>query len=154
MSTSHDNYSHGLQRFHVVGPCERDHLFGTEVLYITPIVGIPSWLYRDPPTGRRSLFVSKFVSNAIKHIGGSMVSLGINNETVIGQAIAPTGANLITDLKGIPGIAGNETAYAMVVRAGQVPYAESYGYVYLASIAAGGDYCGCVVFGGGLRVYG
>lgn len=67
-----------------------------------------------------------------------MVSIGITNETYIGQAIALTGASLIEDLRLIPGIAGNETAWEIVVRAGQVAYAESYQWVYLAGIAAGG----------------
>lgn len=65
------------------------------------------------------------------------LELGITNVTYITDAIALTGASLLEDLKAIPGIAGNETAYAMVVYAGQVAYAESYKYVYLTSIAFG-----------------
>jgi hypothetical protein len=84
-----------------------------------------------------NVFVSKFVDNAVKYIGGTMVSIGITNSTYIEEAIALTGASLIEELKAIPGIAGNETAYEMVVYAGQVAYAESYQWVYLASIAAG-----------------
>lgn len=64
--------------------------------------------------------------------------LRILNATYIADAIALTGASLLGGLKAIPGIAGNETAYEMVVVAGQVAYAESYKYVYLTSIAFGG----------------
>ncbi len=65
------------------------------------------------------------------------LELGITNKTLIGEAIVLTGASLLEGLKEIPGIAGNETAYNMVVAAGQLAYAESYKYVYLASIAFG-----------------
>ena len=65
------------------------------------------------------------------------LELGITNATYIGDAIALTGASLLDGLKEIPGIAGNDTAYEMVVYAGQVAFAESYKYVYLASIAFG-----------------
>ena len=65
------------------------------------------------------------------------LELGITNKTYITMAIQLTGASLLEEMKAIPGIAGNETAYQMVVVAGQVAYAESYKYVYLASIAFG-----------------
>ena len=82
--------------------------------------------------------MSKFTANAVKYIGGVMaLELGITNATYIKTAIEITSVSLIEELKTIPGIAGNETAYQMVVYAGQVAYAESYKYVYLASIAAG-----------------
>ena len=85
-----------------------------------------------------NVFISKFIPNAKKYIGGTMVlELGITNVSYIGEAIALTGASLLEDLKMIPGIGQNETAYQMVVAAGQLAYAESYKYVYLASIAFG-----------------
>jgi len=85
-----------------------------------------------------NVFLSKFVPNAIYYIGGVMeLELGITNATYIEAAIGYTGASLLPLLNTIPGIAGNETAYAMVVYAGQVAYAESYRYVYLTSIAFG-----------------
>lgn len=85
-----------------------------------------------------NVFISKFVPNAVKYIGGAMaLELGITNKTYITEAIQLTGASLLPGLKEIPGIAGNETAYNIVVQAGQVAYAESYKYVYLASIAFG-----------------
>ncbi|KIW66046.1 hypothetical protein PV04_08255 [Phialophora macrospora] len=84
-----------------------------------------------------NVFLSKFVPNATKYIGGTMVELGITNVTYITEAITLTGASLLEPLRMIPGLQ-NETAYQMVVAAGQLAYAESYKYVYLASIAAGG----------------
>lgn len=84
-----------------------------------------------------NVFLSYFKPNAIKYIGGTMVKLGITNTTYITEAIELTGASLLEELKTIPGIAGNEAAYNMVVSAGQVAYAESYKYVYLVSVAFG-----------------
>ncbi|KAJ9612062.1 hypothetical protein H2200_003657 [Cladophialophora chaetospira] len=85
-----------------------------------------------------NVFINKFVPNAIKYIGGTMVTqLNITNETYIGEAIALTGASLLPLLRNIPGIGDNDTAYEMVVLAGQIAYAESYKYVYLTSIAFG-----------------
>ncbi|EXJ79815.1 hypothetical protein A1O3_08100 [Capronia epimyces CBS 606.96] len=85
-----------------------------------------------------NVFINKFVPNATKYIGGTMaLELGITNVTYITEAIEYTGAALLPLIKTIPGIAGNETAYEMVVVAGQTAYAESYKYVYLTSIAFG-----------------
>jgi len=44
---------------------------------------------------------------------------------------------LLPLLKTIPGIEGNDTAYEMVVLAGQEAFAASYKYVYFSSIAFG-----------------
>ncbi len=86
-----------------------------------------------------NVFIHKFVPNAIKYVGGAMVlELGIQSPAAIEEAITLTGASLIQDLKLIPGIAGNDTAYAIIVGAGQIAFAESYRYVYLVSIAFGG----------------
>ena len=84
-----------------------------------------------------NVFISKFVPNAVKYIGGTMVAFGITNKTLIGEAIALTGSSLIDELRIIPGLA-NDTVYDAVVAAGQLAFAESYKYVYLGSIAAGG----------------
>ncbi|MCJ1311240.1 hypothetical protein MMC25_004911 [Agyrium rufum] len=85
-----------------------------------------------------NVFVNKFVPNAEYYIGGAMeLELNITNITYITEAITLTGASLLAELKLIPGIAGNETAYEIVVGAGQIAFAESYKYVYLASIAFG-----------------
>ena len=66
-----------------------------------------------------------------------MVMFGITNETYIGEAIALTGNSLLEEMRAIPGLA-NDTVYEAVVAAGQLAYSESYKYVYLGSIAAGG----------------
>ena len=67
-----------------------------------------------------------------------ILDLHIESPAAIQEAITLTGASLIEDLQLIPGIAGNATAYAIVVKAGQIAFAESYRYVYLVSIAFGG----------------
>ena len=85
-----------------------------------------------------NVFVSKFASNAIYYIGGAMeLELGIIDPQVIQDAILLTSASLLDELKVLPGIAGNATAYEIVVTAGQIAFAESYRWVYLVSIAFG-----------------
>lgn len=66
------------------------------------------------------------------------LELGITNPKAIETVIALTGSGLLDEIKLIPGIAGNNTAYEIVVGAGQIAYAESYRWVYLVSIAFGG----------------
>ena len=101
-----------------------------------------------------NVFVTNFVPNAEHYIGGTMaLELGITNVTYITQAIECTASGLLHLLQTIPGIAGNETAYEIVVRAGQVAYAESYKYVYLASIAFGGVSIIASVFLGNIDNY-
>jgi len=101
-----------------------------------------------------NVFVNKFVPNATKYIGGTMaLELGITNVTYITTAIELTAASLLDGLKEIPGIAGNDTAYEMVVLAGQVAYAESYKYVYLTSIAFGSISIIASVFLGNIDKY-
>ncbi|KAJ5622577.1 hypothetical protein N7528_005809 [Penicillium herquei] len=85
-----------------------------------------------------NVFISKFVPKATEYIGGVMeMDLGITNVTLITEVIELTGASLLDEIKEIPGIAGNATAYEMVVVAGQMAYSESYKYVYYVSIAFG-----------------
>ena len=101
-----------------------------------------------------NVFISKFVPNAKFYIGGAMeLYLGITNIEYITEAIELTGASLIEDLQLIPGIAGNETAYEIVVAAGQTAYAESYKYVYLTSIAFGGVSILAACFLGNINKY-
>lgn len=101
-----------------------------------------------------NVFVSKFTPNAVKYIGGTMaLELGITNTTYIKDAILLTSASLLEPLKAIPGIAGNQTAYEMVVLAGQIAYAESYRWVYLASIPAGVVSIICACFLGDINQY-
>jgi len=66
-----------------------------------------------------------------------VLELNITNATIIREAILLTGASLLEELKLLPGIAGNVTAWEIVVGAGQMAFAESYRWVYLVSIAFG-----------------
>ncbi|KAK6607893.1 fungal trichothecene efflux pump [Botrytis cinerea] len=101
-----------------------------------------------------NVFVSKFVPAATLHIGGVMArQLNITNKTLIGEAIHFTASSLLPLLKTIPGIAGNETAYQMVVVAGQDAYAESYVYVYYASTAFGAVSILAACFLGDINAY-
>ncbi|KKK18442.1 hypothetical protein P175DRAFT_0484584 [Aspergillus ochraceoroseus IBT 24754] len=85
-----------------------------------------------------NIFIEKFVPNAKSYIGGVMATqLNITSPELIGEAIELTGASLLQGLHEIPGIAGNEAAYDAVVRAGQIAFAESYKWVYYASIGFG-----------------
>jgi hypothetical protein len=78
-----------------------------------------------------NVFINKFIPNATKYIGHTMVAdLHITNKLYIHEAIVYTGASLLELLHTIPGIGMNQTAYEMVVLAGQVAYAASYKYVY------------------------
>lgn len=84
-----------------------------------------------------NVFVSKFVKNAIAYIGAACYEVGVTDETLIAEIIGLTGNSLIDEIKLVPGIKGNDTAWEIVVLAGQIAYAQSYKYVYYASIAAG-----------------
>ncbi|PLN75818.1 putative MFS drug efflux pump [Aspergillus taichungensis] len=86
-----------------------------------------------------NIFISKFIPSATHYIGGVMLTkLHITNATYIAEAIELTGASLLDEIRHIPGIAGNDAAYNAVVTAGQIAYAESYKWVYYASIGFGG----------------
>ncbi|KAF7898278.1 hypothetical protein EAF00_004724 [Botryotinia globosa] len=101
-----------------------------------------------------NVFVSKFVPAATLHIGDVMArQLNITNKTLIGEAIHYTSASLLPLLRTIPGISGNETAYQMVVIAGQEAYAESYVYVYYASTAFGAVSILAACFLGDINAY-
>lgn len=65
------------------------------------------------------------------------LELNITSPLIIKEAIQLTGASLLEELNLLPGIHGNPRAYEIVVRAGQVAFAESYRWVYLVSIAFG-----------------
>ncbi|KAF6219614.1 hypothetical protein HO133_004083 [Letharia lupina] len=101
-----------------------------------------------------NVFLSKFVPNAIYYIGGAMeLELGITNPEAIETAITLTSASLLEEIKLIPGIAGNDTAWEIVVGAGQIAYAESYRWVYLVSIAFGGVSVIAACFLGNINKY-
>ncbi|KAJ5143530.1 uncharacterized protein N7515_002317 [Penicillium bovifimosum] len=101
-----------------------------------------------------NVFVSKFVPAATKHIGGVMMTqLNITDVALIGEAIQLTSESLLGELRTIPGIAGNEAAYQMVVEAGQLAYAEGYKWVYYVSIAFGGISIIAACFLGDIQKY-
>ena len=66
-----------------------------------------------------------------------VTELGITSPKLIQAAIEITSVSLLDELKTLPGIGNNETAYAIIVGAGQIAYAAAYKYVYYASIAFG-----------------
>jgi hypothetical protein len=72
---------------------------------------------------------------------------------LIGEVIELTGASLLEEIRHVPGIAGNETAYQMVVGAGQLAYAEGYKWVYYVSIAFGGVSIVAACFLGDIKKY-
>jgi hypothetical protein len=85
-----------------------------------------------------NIFAAKFKAHSLQLIGGLMeVEFGITNITFISDAIQLTAVSLLLGLQEIPGIAGNNTRYEMLVVAGQVAYAQSYKYVYFTSIGFG-----------------
>ena len=101
-----------------------------------------------------NVFINKFTHNAIYYVGGAMeLELGITDPKAILSVITFTGAALLDDIKLVPGIVGNETAYEIVVAAGQVAFAESYKYVYLVSIAFGGVSIIAACFLGNINQY-
>ena len=81
------------------------------------------------------------------------LELGITDPKVIGEAIVLTGASLLEEIKLLPGIMGNETAWEIVVGAGQIAFAESYRWVYLVSIAFGGVSILAAVFLGNIDAF-
>ncbi|KAL6239566.1 hypothetical protein BDW75DRAFT_250411 [Aspergillus navahoensis] len=86
-----------------------------------------------------NVFVNKFVPNAEHYIGGVMSrQLNITDVSLITKAIELTSSSLLEGLYEIPGIKGSQATYEAVVLAGQVAYAESYKWVYYASIGFGG----------------
>ncbi|RDW72620.1 putative MFS drug efflux pump [Aspergillus mulundensis] len=101
-----------------------------------------------------NVFVNKFVPNATHYIGGVMATqLNITDVALITEAIELTSASLLEGLHEIPGIAGNPAAYDAVVRAGQIAYAESYKWVYYASIGFGGVSILAACFLGSIKQY-
>lgn len=104
-------------------------------------------------TAYYNVFVHQFTKNAIKYIGGTMVLIGATETSDIVAAISLTGNSLIDQLHDIPSIGNNETAYNMVVYAGQLAYTESYKYVYYVSLAFGVLSLVCAAFLGDIEKY-
>ena len=84
-----------------------------------------------------NVFLNKFVTHATTTVGGAMIQIGVYDPATIKSVIELTGAGLLEEMKAFPPLGTNETAYNMVVYAGQLAYAESYKYVYYVSIAFG-----------------
>jgi len=85
-----------------------------------------------------NVFLNKFIPRVTTLIGGTMIyELGITNLSYVADAIGYTAISILPLIQTIPGIAGNDTAYEMVVLAGQIAYADSYKYVYYTSTAFG-----------------
>lgn len=82
-----------------------------------------------------------------------VTKLNITNTTYIAQAIELTGASLLPGLHNIPGINGSDAAYDAVVKAGQIAFAESYKWVYYASIGFGGVSILAACFLGDIQKY-
>lgn len=103
-----------------------------------------------------NVFVNKFIPNAEHYIGGAMVlKLNITSVPEITEVIQLTGASLLEEIKLLPGVADNPNpmAWDIIVRAGQIAYAESYKYVYLASLAFGAISIIASCFLGDIRKY-
>lgn len=91
-----------------------------------------------------NVFAQHFVTEATTLIGGTCYELGIKNKTIIADVIGLTAAGLLDPIKEV--VQGNETAWTMLVDAGQEAYARSYPYVYYVSLAFGGLSIICSLF--------
>ncbi|KAI5304602.1 hypothetical protein KEM56_006279 [Ascosphaera pollenicola] len=94
-----------------------------------------------------NVFVQKFEAKSVEMIGGAMMTkLGITDPAVIQQTIQLLSSSLISDIKALPGIRGNDEAFAVIVRASRLAFADCYKYVYYVSIAFGGLSIVCACF--------
>ncbi|KAI9890698.1 MAG: hypothetical protein M1814_003767 [Vezdaea aestivalis] len=84
-----------------------------------------------------NVFANQFIRKAKFYIGGQLIKFGIFDYKVTTEIIELTAASLVEEIALVPGIRGNQTRYELVIKAGQLAYAESYRYVYLVSIAFG-----------------
>ncbi|KUI64662.1 hypothetical protein VM1G_00775 [Cytospora mali] len=100
-----------------------------------------------------NIFINKFTPAAIYYIGGTLYLGGIKSKEIIEEVIVLTGSALLEEIKQVPGIAGNEILYDAVVKAGQIAFAESYKYVYFASIAFGSISIFAALFMGDISKY-
>lgn len=82
-----------------------------------------------------------------------VTKLNITDTALIAEAIQLTSSSLLHKLRNIPGINGSDAAYEAVVKAGQIAYAESYKWVYYASIGFGGVSILAACFLGGIEKY-
>jgi len=84
-----------------------------------------------------NVFLNHFKKNVVMDVGYVAQKTGIMNNQIIGEIIELTGAGLITQIRGVPGVT-SDAQYEALVAAGQAAYAKSYPYVYYVSIAFGG----------------
>jgi MFS family permease len=83
-----------------------------------------------------NVFLNHFKVNVVQDVGYVSQQIGIKDPTVIGEIIALTGAGLLKEIRGIPGV-NTDQEWEALVAAGQMAYAKSYPYVYYVSIAFG-----------------
>ncbi|KIW83626.1 hypothetical protein Z517_02872 [Fonsecaea pedrosoi CBS 271.37] len=101
-----------------------------------------------------NVFVNHFSTQVVEKIAGVMtVTLGVQDPNEILSAITATSNSLIEDLRLLPSIGDNDTAFELVVTAGQLAYSESYKWVYYVSIAFGGLAIVCSMFLGSIDTY-
>jgi hypothetical protein len=82
-----------------------------------------------------NVFYSKLVPQLTVQIAGACFQNGIFNITTITEIATLTGHSLIEDI--LPLVDNNQTKYDIIVKAGQLAFANSYPYVYYSSIAFG-----------------
>lgn len=84
-----------------------------------------------------NVFYNKFVPKLTIAIATACFHNKIYNTTIITEIAQLTGASLIDNFLHLPGVDGNVTKWEILVKAGQMAYADSYPYVYYSSIAFG-----------------
>lgn len=85
-----------------------------------------------------NVWIHKLIPELGSHVGRACAMAGITNRKVIGQAIGLTASSLVSEIRHLPGIDGNETIWKQIVAAGQQGYANAYPWVFYCSIAFGG----------------
>src|SRR5690606_27280389 len=85
-----------------------------------------------------NVWIHKLIPELGSHVGRACAMAGITNRKVIGQAIGLTASSLVSEIRHLPGLDGNETIWKQVVAAGQQGYANAYPWVFYCSIGFGG----------------
>jgi hypothetical protein len=84
-----------------------------------------------------NVFYNKFVPILSVNIATACYQNKIFKLDIITEIAQLTGASLIDEILYVPGVDGNVTKWNILVKAGQLAYADAYPYVYYASIAFG-----------------
>lgn len=101
-----------------------------------------------------NVFVAKLVPKLIHYIGGACVKyLHITSVPEITKIIKLTAASRIGEIAQIQGIAGNETAYKILVEAGVLAFTDSYRYIYYVALGFGGASIIAACFMGDISKY-